>query len=52
MNSNRVPRQLLGAWLPYPKRNGEAGRSQTTITHVHVQALTTFGCEQKSKFDK
>ena len=38
MKSNRAPRQLLGAWLPYPRRNGEAGRAQTTIRHAYAHA--------------
>ena len=51
MNSNRAPRQLLGAWLPYPRRNGEAGRAQSTIRHAYACTLSTFGYEEKFNFE-
>ena len=42
MHSERAPRQHLGPWLPYARRNGTAGRTRQTIRQASVQTLRTI----------
>ena len=48
MHSERTPRKLLGAWLPYARRNGTAGRPQQTIRHAYVETLRKLGFENNN----
>ena len=48
MHSERIPKKLLGAWLPYARRNGTAGRPQQTIRHAYVETLRTLGFENNN----
>ena len=43
MNQHRIPRKLLGAWLPYARRNGNTGRPNQTIRHAYVHTLKNLG---------
>ena len=45
MHSERIPRKLFGAWLPYARRNSSAGRPQQTIRHAYEKTLHTLGFE-------
>ena len=50
MHENRIPRKLIGAWLPYAPRNGTAGRPKQSIRHAYVHTLKSLGydsCEFK-----
>ena len=42
MNSNRIPRMLLGAWLPYARK---IGKPFQTIRHAYVRTLQILGFE-------
>ena len=48
MHSKRTPRKLLGAWLPYARRNGTAGRPQQKVRHAYVETLRTLGFENNN----
>ena len=43
MTDKRIPRNLLGSWLPYARRNGTSGRPQQTIRHAYVHTLKKLG---------
>lgn len=43
MHSERIPRKLLGAWLPHARRNSTAGRPQQTIRHAYAETLRKLG---------
>ena len=51
MSEKRNPRKLIGAWLPYARRNGTSGRPQQTIRHAYVQTLITLGFTKDCTFE-
>ena len=48
MNGDIIPRKLLGSWLPYARRNGNAGSPQQTIQHAYVHTLKRLGFENSN----
>ena len=51
MKSNRIPRKLLGAWIPRTRRNSTPGRPLQTIRHSYVETLKNLGFEKECKFE-
>ena len=43
MHENRIPRKLIGAWLPYACKNGTARRPKQSIRHAYAHTLKLLG---------
>ena len=50
MDHTRVPRLLLGAWMPEARKNGTAGRLQQSIRHMYACTLKKLGYEGNFQF--
>ena len=51
MNSKRIPRLILGAWIHHSRRNGSSGRSQQTTRHAYVSTLEKIDFYDNLKFN-
>ena len=43
MDHSRIPRLLLGSWIPQSRNKGKAGRAQHTIRHAYACTLAKLG---------
>ena len=48
INKDIIPRKLLGFWLPYTQRNGNAGKPQQIIQHAYVHTLKRIRFENSN----
>ena len=52
MDSNRISRLILGAWINHSRRNGLSGRSQQTTRHAYVSTLEKLGFSNNINFNE